>query len=94
MFYQVINNTALAYTDSSATTSALTIPSGIVRLCPTTACHISINSASGTDATVNDMHIGIGQETFIAIPDGYFISAIRTSASGKLTIQAIDIGRP
>ena len=94
MIYQVINNTALAYTDSSGTTGALTIPSGLVRLCPTTACHISINAASGTDATANDMAIGIGEETFVAIPTGYFISAIRTSANGTLTIQAIDIGRP
>jgi len=93
MIYQVINNTALAYTDSSGTTSALTIPSGVVRLCPTTACHISINPATGTAATANDMAIGIGEETFVAIPTGYFISAIRTSASGTLTIQAIDIGR-
>ena len=94
MIFQIINNVALAYTDSSGTTSALVIPSGLVRLCPTTACHISINAASGTDATTNDIHIGIGEETFVAIPNGYFISAIRTSASGTLTIQAIDIGRP
>jgi hypothetical protein len=40
------------------------------------------------------MAIGIGEETFVAVPTGYFISAIRTSASGTLTIQAIDIGRP
>ena len=41
MIFQIINNVALAYTDSSGTTSALVIPSGLVRLCPTTACHIS-----------------------------------------------------
>ena len=94
MIFQIINNVALAYTDTSGTTSALVIPSGLVRLCSTTACHISINSASGTDATTNDIHIGIGEETFVAVPNGYFISAIRTSANGTLTIQAIDIGRP
>tara|TARA_R100001377_G_scaffold53127_1_gene31205 strand:- start:139 stop:423 length:285 start_codon:yes stop_codon:yes gene_type:complete len=94
MIFQIINNVALAYTDSSGTTSALVIPSGLVRLCPTTACHISINPATGTAATTNDIHIGIGAETFVAVPNGYFISAIQTTAGGTLTIQAIDIGRP
>ena len=52
MIFQIINNVALAYTDSSGTTSALVIPSGLVRLCPTTACHISINPATKVSSPI------------------------------------------
>ena len=93
MIYEVINNVHLDYTDSSATSSALAIPQNVVRVCPDTNCAIEIKPASGTDATADSMHIGAFQEQFLSIPNGYFISAIRIgSSSGKLTIQAINVG--
>ena len=93
MIYEIINNVPLAYTDSSATSSALAIPQNMVRLCATTTCAISINPASGTAATANDILLGAFQEILLNIPNGYFISAIRIgSASGTLSIQAINIG--
>tara|TARA_R110000787_G_scaffold45335_8_gene110607 strand:- start:5046 stop:5330 length:285 start_codon:yes stop_codon:yes gene_type:complete len=94
MIKRIINNVHLDYTDSSATSSALSITQGTVRLCATTTCAISINSASGTDATADDILLGAFQEIILAIPNGYFISAIRIgSASGTLSIQDISIGQ-
>jgi len=93
MVYSVVNNVSLAISNSSASTSALVVPSGLIRIASTTNAHFSITSSAGT-ATNADMVIGAGQEAVFQVDNGSFVNAIRNSADGRMSISCVRVGNP
>jgi len=92
MIYKVINTVSLAIAAASASTSALVVPSGVIRVASTTNAFFSITSSAGT-ATNADIAIGAGQEMIIEVANGSFINALRESANGRMSISCVEIGQ-
>ena len=93
MILKVINNVSLAFTDSSASTSALVIPSGIVRICASHSAFITITTSAGS-ADNTGIVIGANKEVILEVANGSFINALRaTSTSGRMSISCVEIGQ-
>ena len=93
MIYSVVNTVSLAITNSSASTSALVVPSGLIRIASTTNAHITITSSTGT-ADNTGIVIGAGQEAVFQVDNGSFVNAIRASADGRMSISCVRMGNP
>ena len=90
---RIINNVSIAAESSSNSSSALVIPTGLVRVVATVESHISFTATSGT-ATAGDMVIGAGQVNLFLIPDGTFINGLRAhGTNGVISISCVSIGR-
>jgi len=90
---RIINNVSIASGSSSASSSALVIPTGLIRVVATVESHISFTATSGT-ADVADMVIGAGQVNLFLIPDGTFINGIRAhGTNGVISITCVSLGR-
>jgi len=90
---RIINNVVIAAGSGSASSGALVIPTGLVRVVSTVEAHISFTASSGT-ADVSDMVIGAGQVNLFLIPDGTFINGLRAhGTNGVISISCVSIGR-
>jgi hypothetical protein len=90
---RIINNVSIAAGSSSASSSALVIPTGLIRVVSSVESHISFTTTAGT-ATAGDMVIGAGQVNLFLIPDGTFINGLRAhGTNGVISISCVSIGR-
>jgi len=90
---RIINNVSIAAESSSNSSSALVIPTGLVRVVSTVEAHISFTASSGT-ADVSDMVIGAGQVNLFLVENGSFINGIRAhGTNGVISISCVSLGR-
>ena len=93
MIYSLVNTVSLAITNSSASTSALVVPSGLIRVASSTNAYITLTSTTGT-ATNTGLFIGAGQEILFQVDNGSFVNAIRDTADGRMSISCVRLGNP
>ena len=93
MIYSLVNTVSLAITNSSASTSALVVPSGLIRIGSSTNAYLTLTSSAGT-ATNAGFFIGAGQEAVFQVDNGSFVNAIRASADGRMSISCVRVGNP
>ena len=93
MIYSIVNSVGLAVATSSASTSALVVPSGLIRVASTTNAYFTITSSAGTADNTGTL-IGAGQEVIIKVDNGSFVNAIRNSADGRMSISCVRVGNP
>ena len=72
---------------SSATSGAITIPTNTV------ATYLSINAASGTDATSSDKMLMPNTNYYLTVPSGYYFSHLRVgSSNGHISVMPVSFG--
>ena len=93
MIYSIVNSVGLAVATSSASTSALVVPSGLIRIASTTNAYFTITSSAGTTDNTGTL-IGAGEEVIIKVDNGSFLNAIRDTANGRISVSCVRIGNP
>jgi hypothetical protein len=90
---RIINNASQAVTDSSISSSALVVPSGLIRVVATVDSYISL-TASATSVDNTGIIIGAGVENLFLVADGSFVNGLRVGGtSGRISITCISLGR-
>ena len=90
---RIINNASQAVTDSSISSSALVVPSGLIRVVATVDSYISL-TASATSVDNTGIVIGAGVENLFIVADGSFVNGLRVGGtSGRISITCISLGR-
>jgi hypothetical protein len=90
---RIINNASQAVTDSSISSSALVVPSGLIRVVATVDSYISL-TASATSVDNTGIVIGAGVENLFLVADGSFVNGLRVGGtSGRISITCISLGR-
>jgi|TARA_R100000081_G_C4811309_1_gene171365 hypothetical protein len=78
---------------SSATSGAITLPENKVLITCTVATYISINAASGTDATSSDKMLLPNVNYVLTVPTGRYFSHLRVgSSNGNISIIPVKLG--
>ena len=93
MIYSIVNSVGLAVATSSASTSALVVPSGLIRIASTTNAFFTITSSAGTADNTGTL-IGAGEEVIIKVDNGSFLNAIRDTANGRISVSCVRPGNP
>ena len=90
---RVINNASQEVTNTSVSSSALVVPSGLIRIVATVDSYISLTAAA---ATVDNTGIVIaaGAENLFLVADGSFVNGLRVGGtSGRISITCVSLGR-
>ena len=90
---RIINNASQAVTGTSVSSSALVVPSGLIRIVATVDSYISLTASA---ATVDNTGIVIaaGAENLFAVADGSFVNGLRVGGtSGRISITCVSLGR-
>ena len=90
---RVINNASQEVTNTSVSSSALVVPSGLIRVVATVDSYISLTAAA---ATVDNTGIVIaaGAENLFAVADGSFVNGLRVGDSnGRISITCVSLGK-
>ena len=90
---RVINNASQEVTNTSVSSSALVVPSGLIRVVATVDSYISLTAAA---ATVDNTGIVIaaGAENLFLVADGSFVNGLRVGGtSGRISITCVSLGR-
>ena len=90
---RVINNASQAVTDTSGSSSALVVPTGLIRVVATIDSYISLTASA---ATVDNTGIVIaaGAENLFAVADGSFVNGLRVgSSNGRISITCVSLGK-
>ena len=90
---RVINNASQEVTNTSVSSSALVVPSGLIRVVATVDSYISLTASA---ATVDNTGIVIaaGGENFFLVDDGSFVNGLRVGGtSGRISITCVSLGR-
>ena len=93
MIYSIVNSVGLAVANSSASTSALVVPSGLIRVASTQNAFFTISSSAGTADNTGTL-IGAGEEVIIKVDNGSFLNAIRDTADGRISVSCVRPGDP
>ena len=90
---RVINNASQAVTDSSVSSSALVVPTGLIRVVATVDSYISLTAAAAT-ADTSGIVIAAGGENFFLVDDGSFVNGLRVGGtSGRISITCVSLGK-
>ncbi len=76
----------VAYTASSATSTAFAPQTFQIRLCSTTACHYKVVEAAGGAAAATDSLLPAFLFEYLNVSPGQKISAIQDTAGGNLSV--------
>ena len=90
---RVINNASQEVTNTSVSSSALVVPTGLIRVVATVDSYISLTAAA---ATVDNTGIVIaaGAENLFLVADGSFVNGLRVGGtSGRISITCVSLGR-
>ena len=93
MIVKVINNASQAVTDSSVSSGALVVPTGLIRVVATVDSYISLTASA---ATVNNTGIVIaaGAENLFVVANGSFVNGLRVGGTnGRISITCVSLGR-
>ena len=90
---RVINNASQEVTNTSVSSSALVVPTGLIRVVATVDSYISL-TASATSVDNTGIVIGAGVENLFLVADGSFVNGLRVGGtSGRISITCISLGR-
>ena len=92
MIVKVINNASQAVTDSSVSSGALVVTTGLIRVVATVDAYISLTASA---ATVDNTGIVIaaGSENIFSVANGSFVNGLRVgSTSGRISICCVQAG--
>lgn len=90
---RIINNASQAVTDSSVSSSALVVPSGLIRVVATVDSYISL-TASATSVDNTGIVIAAGAENLFLVADGSFVNGLRVGGtSGRISVTCVSLGR-
>ena len=90
---RVVNNASQAVTNTSGSSGALVVPTGIIRVVATVDSYISLTASA---ATVDNTGIVIaaGAENLFAVADGSFVNGLRVGGtSGRISITCVSLGK-
>ena len=90
---RIINNASQAVTGTSVSSSALVVPTELIRVVATVDSYISLTASA---ATVDNTGIVIaaGAENLFAVADGSFVNGLRVgSSNGRISITCVSLGR-
>ena len=90
---RIINNASQAVTNSNVSSSALVVPTGLIRVVATVDSYISLTASA---ATVDNTGIVIaaGAENLFAVADGSFVNGLRVGGtSGRISITCVSLGK-
>jgi len=90
---RVINNASQAVTDSNVSSSALVVPTGLIRVVATVDSYISLTASA---ATVDNTGIVIaaGAENLFVVANGSFVNGLRVGGTnGRISITCVSLGK-
>ena len=90
---RIINNASQAVTDSNVSSSALVVPTGLIRVVATVDSYISLTASA---ATVDNTGIVIaaGAENLFVVANGSFVNGLRVGGtSGRISITCVSLGK-
>jgi hypothetical protein len=90
---RIINNASQAVTGSNVSSSALVVPTGLIRVVATVDSYISLTASA---ATVNNTGIVIaaGAENLFLVANGSFVNGLRVGGTdGRISITCVSLGR-
>ena len=90
---RVVNNASQAVTNSNVSSSALVVPTGLIRVVATVDSYISLTASA---ATVDNTGIVIaaGAENLFAVADGSFVNGLRVGdTNGRISITCVSLGK-
>ena len=89
---RVINNASQAVTNTSGSSGALVVPTGLIRVVATVDSYISLASAATVDNT--GIVIAAGAENLFLVESGSFVNGLRVgSTNGRISITCVSLGR-
>ena len=90
---RIINNASQAVTGTSVSSSALVVPTGLIRVVATVDSYISLTASA---ATVDNTGIVIaaGAENLFVVANGSFVNGLRVgSSNGRISITCVSLGK-
>ena len=90
---RIINNASQAVTNSNVSSSALVVPTGLIRVVATVDSYISLTASA---ATVDNTGIVIaaGAENLFVVANGSFVNGLRVGGtSGRISITCVSLGK-
>jgi hypothetical protein len=83
--YRLGTHQTAAYTSAAnAITNAIATGTQVVRVVPTTACHVKIGNTP--TATTSDPYVKGGEAEYFVVTPGMKVSAIRVATNGTLHV--------
>ena len=90
---RVINNASQEVTNTSVSSSALVVPTGLIRVVATVDSYISL-TASATTVDNTGIVIAAGAENLFLVENGSFVNGLRAhGTNGVISISCVSIGR-
>jgi hypothetical protein len=90
---RVVNNASQAVTNTSGSSGALVVPTGLIRVVATVDSYISLTASA---ATVDNTGIVIaaGAENLFLVANGSFVNGLRVGGTdGRISITCVSLGR-
>ena len=90
---RVVNNASQAVTDSNVSSSALVVPTGLIRVVATVDSFISLTASAAT-ADNTGIVIAAGAENLFVVANGSFVNGLRVGgANGRISITCVSLGK-
>jgi len=90
---RVVNNASQAVTDSNVSSSALVVPTGLIRVVATVDSFISLTASAAT-ADNTGIVIAAGSENLFVVANGSFVNGLRVGgANGRISITCVSLGK-
>ena len=90
---RVVNNASQAVTDSNVSSSALVVPTGLIRVVATVDSFISLTASAAT-ADTTGIVIAAGSENLFVVANGSFVNGLRVGGSnGRISITCVSLGK-
>ena len=90
---RVVNNASQAVTDSNVSSSALVVPTGLIRVVATVDSFISLTASAETVDTTGIV-IEAGSENLFVVKNGSFVNGLRVGgANGRISITCVSLGK-
>jgi len=90
---RVVNNASQAVTNSNVSSSALVVPTGLIRVVATVDSFISLTASAAT-ADNTGIVIAAGSENLFVVANGSFVNGLRVGGSnGRISITCVSLGK-
>lgn len=90
---RVVNNASQAVTDSNVSSSALVVPTGLIRVVATVDSFISLTASAAT-ADNTGIVIAAGSENLFVVANGSFVNGLRVGGTnGRISITCVSLGK-
>ena len=90
---RVVNNASQAVTNSNVSSSALVVPTGLIRVVATVDSFISLTASAAT-ADNTGIVIAAGAENLFVVANGSFVNGLRVGGTnGRISITCVSLGK-